>query len=51
MPKGRYTIGAKGTYGCKGYPVVSESGRVLGCHTTREAALAQLRAIYASENK
>lgn len=49
MPKGRYTIGARGTRGCSGYPVVSESGRVLGCHKTRASARAQQAAIYVSE--
>ena len=50
MPKGRYTIGGKGTHGCKGYPVVGDTGKVHGCHTTREAAQNQQAAIYASEN-
>ena len=50
MPKGRYTIGAKGTHGCKGYPVVGDTGKVHGCHTTRSAAQSQQAAIYASEN-
>ena len=50
MPKGRYTIGGKGTHGCKGYPVVGDTGKVHGCHTTREAAQRQQAAIYASEN-
>jgi hypothetical protein len=50
MPKGRYTIGAKGTHGCKGYPVVGDTGKVHGCHTTRDAAQNQQAAIYASEN-
>lgn len=45
-----YYVGKKGSHGCKGYPVVSrDSGRVLGCHDTKEAALKQLRAIYASK--
>ena len=50
MPKGRYTIGGKGTHGCKGYPVVGDTGKVHGCHSTREAAQNQQAAIYASEN-
>jgi|694.fasta_scaffold07562_26 hypothetical protein len=50
MPKGRYTIGGKGTHGCKGYPVVGDTGKVHGCHTTRQAAQNQQAAIYASEN-
>jgi hypothetical protein len=47
--KGRYTIGAKGTHGCEGYPVVGGEGKVHGCHATEEAARAQQSAIYASE--
>lgn len=47
--KGRYTIGAKGTHGCEGYPVVGGEGKVHGCHATEEAARAQQAAIYASE--
>jgi hypothetical protein len=50
MPKGRYTIGGKGTHGCKGYPVVGDTGKVHGCHTTRDSAQSQQAAIYASEN-
>ena len=51
MPQGRYTIGAKGTYGCSGYPVVGDSGKVHGCHETRAAAEAQQAAIYTSESE
>ena len=51
MPKGRYTIGGKGTHGCKGYPVVGDTGKVHGCHTTRDAAQRQQAAIYASESQ
>jgi hypothetical protein len=47
--KGRYTIGAKGTHGCKGYPVVGGEGKVHGCHATEAEARAQQAAIYASE--
>ena len=28
MPKGRYTVGARGTHGCSGYPVVGDTGFV-----------------------
>lgn len=49
--KGRYTIGAKGTHGCKGYPVVGGEGKVHGCHPTREAAQQQQAAIYAAQAK
>lgn len=37
--------------GCKGYAVVKEDGKLVGCHPTRTAALAHLKALYASENK
>lgn len=46
-----YNVGEKGSYGCSGYPVVKEGGEVMGCHETREDALAQQRALYANENK
>lgn len=49
--KGRYTVGGKGTHGCKGYPVVGGEGKVHGCHPTRGAAIRQQAAIYASENQ
>ena len=49
--KGRYTIGGKGTHGCKGYPVVGGEGKVHGCHPTRGAAIRQQSAIYASQNQ
>ena len=51
MPKGRYTIGGKGTHGCTGYPVVGDTGKVHGCHKTKEGARAQLAAIYANESQ
>lgn len=35
--------------GCKGYAVVKEGGELVGCHPTRTAANAHLRALYASE--
>lgn len=47
--KGRFIIGAKGTHGCDGYPVVGGEGKVHGCHPTREAAMQQQAAIYASQ--
>lgn len=47
--KGRYTIGAKGTHGCDGYPVVGGEGKVHGCHATEAEAQAQQAAIYASQ--
>ena len=48
--KGRYTVGKKGTHGCKGFPVVGGEGKVHGCHATLEEAQAQQAAIYASQN-
>ena len=47
--KGRYTVGAKGTHGCEGYPVVGGEGKVHGCHATEAEAQAQQAAIYASQ--
>jgi hypothetical protein len=44
-----YRVGAKGSYGCSGYPVVKEGGEVMGCHKTRAAASAQIYAINQSE--
>jgi len=45
-----YHIGDKGSYGCKGFPVVKDSdGEVMGCHTTEESAKRQLAALYANE--
>jgi hypothetical protein len=35
--------------GCAGYAVVKESGKLVGCHPTKSAAEAHLRALYASE--
>jgi hypothetical protein len=47
-----YNIGAKGSYGCSGYPVVKEgTSEVMGCHETAEAAGQQIAAIEANENK
>lgn len=49
MPQGRYIIGKKGTHGCDGYPVVGDTGKVHGCHSTEASARQQQAAIYASE--
>lgn len=46
---GRYTVGKKGSHGCKGYPVVGGEGKVHGCHATLAEAQAQQAAIYASQ--
>ena len=43
-----YHIGAKGSNGCSGYPVVSDEGHVAGCHGTESEANAQLGALYAN---
>jgi hypothetical protein len=44
-----YKVGAKGSYGCSGYPAVKEGGEVMGCHKTRAAAAGQIYAINRSE--
>ena len=45
-----YTIGAKGSYGCSGYPALKEgTNEVMGCHKTRSEAAAQIYAINRSE--
>ena len=44
-----YHVGAKGSYGCDGYPAVKEDGTVMGCHQTRAQASAQIYAINQSE--
>jgi hypothetical protein len=45
-----YRIGAKGSFGCSGYPALKEgTNEVMGCHTTRAEAAAQIYAINRSE--
>ena len=44
-----YHVGAKGSYGCSGYPALKDTGEVMGCHKTRSAAAAQIYAINVSE--
>ena len=45
-----YSIGNKGSYGCSGYPAIKDgTNEVMGCHTTRAAAAAQIYAINRSE--
>ena len=44
-----YHVGAKGSYGCSGYPAVKDTGEVMGCHKTRAKASAQIYAINISE--
>ena len=50
-PAGGYRAGAKGSYGCSGFPTVSADGTVHGCHPTKAKAQAQARAIWASTAK
>jgi len=44
-----YHVGAKGSYGCSGYPALKDDGTVMGCHQTRGAAARQIYAINVSE--
>jgi len=45
-----YRVGAKGSYGCSGYPALKEgTNEVMGCHTSRAEAAAQIYAINLSE--
>ena len=44
-----YHVGEKGSYGCDGYPSVDDSGKVHGCHKTKEEAANQIYAINQSE--
>jgi hypothetical protein len=46
-----YHVGAKGSYGCAGYPALKDDGTVMGCHQTRGAAARQIYAINVSEGK
>jgi hypothetical protein len=43
-----YHIGAQGSNGCSGYPVVEEGGKVVGCHATESEATNHLQALYAN---
>jgi hypothetical protein len=43
-------VGAKGSFGCSGYPALKEgTNEVMGCHETRAEAAAQIYAINRSE--
>ena len=45
-----YRVGAKGSFGCSGYPALKEgTNEVMGCHETRAEAAAQIYAINRSE--
>ena len=47
-----YSVGAKGSYGCSGYPVIKDDDKqVMGCHDTAAKAGAQIAAIEANEGK
>jgi hypothetical protein len=47
-----YRVGAKGSYGCSGYPAVKTgTGEVMGCHKTAKEAAGQIYAINRSEGK
>lgn len=39
----------QGAAGCKGYAVVKENGKLVGCHASESQAKAHMRALYASE--
>lgn len=42
-------VGAKGSNGCDGFPVIqTETGRRVGCHPTEDAAKRQLAALNAN---
>jgi hypothetical protein len=45
-----YRVGAKGSFGCSGYPALKEgTNEVMGCHSTPAEAAAQIYAINRSE--
>lgn len=44
-----YHVGARGSYGCSGYPAVKDDGTVMGCYQTQAEAEAQIYAINQSE--
>jgi hypothetical protein len=45
-----YRVGAKGSFGCSGYPALKEgTNEVMGCHQTRAEAASQIYAINRSE--
>jgi hypothetical protein len=43
-----YHIGEHGSNGCSGYPVIDESGKVVGCHPKRAQAEDHMGALYAN---
>jgi hypothetical protein len=44
-----YHVGAKGSSGCSGFPVVDDKGKVHGCHPTKSHANRQIQALYAND--
>ena len=43
-----YHVGKKGSNGCSGFPVVTDKGKVMGCHPTQSHADRQVAALYAN---
>ena len=43
-----YHIGSKGSGGCSGFPVMTDTGKVVGCHPTKAEATNHLQALYAN---
>lgn len=43
-----YHIGSKGSNGCSGFPVLSDAGKVVGCHPSKSEATNHLQALYAN---
>lgn len=43
-----YHIGSKGSNGCSGFPVLSDTGKKVGCHPTKAEATNHLQALYAN---
>lgn len=41
----------RGSAGCKGYAVVKDDGKLVGCHESESKAKAHMRALYANESK
>lgn len=45
-----YSVGAQGTHGCSGYPVIkTKTGEVMGCHPSQEDAMKQIYALHINE--
>lgn len=39
------------TAGCKGFAVVKEDGKLVGCHPSKNSAMAHMKALYANEKE